>query len=489
MKVINNILKIRMFPVLGMLLCASLLLSCADDLPSGMDTSDKHTDLSAIRIVNAGEDGDEVLEGVIDENTKMITFPAMHPLTDFANLRLEAELSAGATLEQSVYNVVYPERVYTATALLKIINTPRTREYFVTFEQIAPPNGANFVDYELYDFSSNPLGAPRYHTFEARNTQNIGFDGERILIVPNSNAGTPPHILRLEDVRNGTPVPTNLKMTGVSGGLVFHWLSGYLVNGKVILSNLADANNPLKLYYYDDINATPQTILNMPTNTIPGGGAGFRIGDVMSASLTNSGNGFIYFADNTNTVTNNRSLVRVSVSNFTSVTNPTLINPQVGYGVIWDYFNRVGTSSSYLYTTHADPIVVVDANGATQYAMPAGILPVTASDPKIIEFNNSRYLIFVTAPTTGQIARVFIYDITSGDDTVEAIRNFSSAAIRNSVFEYTLGENAINGSPVVQVAFHVEKDEDGQDSKLVVVAAAANNGFAVFEFNKKEIGD
>ncbi|MBE8722732.1 DUF4623 domain-containing protein [Sphingobacterium pedocola] len=485
MNFINNILKKQIFPILGILFFGGLL-SCSDELPDAMDTSSKHTDIRSIRIVNAGENGDEVLDGVINENTKMITFPPINPLTDFTRLQLEAELAEGASLEQSVYNVVYPERVYTATALLKINNAPRTKEYFITFEQIAPPDGANFVDFQIHDFSSNPLGADRYSAFVGGNTRSVGFDGENVLIVPNSGAGQP-HVLKMEDLRNGNTVPMNLNTTGVAGGGIFHWMTGYMVDGHILLGNLT-SGSALKLYHYESPAAAPQTILDLPVANVPGVSGAFRAGDLMSASLTSTGNGFVYFADNGNAVTNNRSLIRVSVSNFTNASSPTLISPAVGYGVIWDYFNRVGTSSSYLYTTHANPIVVVDANGATLYAMPANVLPATASDPKIIEFNNSRYLLFATAPVD-QGSTVFMYDITAGDDVVSAIRALSTAEVISPVFQHSLGTNSNNGAPVAQTSFHVEKDEDGNDLKLSVVAAAANNGFAVFEFNKKEIGD
>lgn len=485
MKMIKNILKRKVLPFVCILFSINLI-SCSDELPSAIDTSDKYTDIKSIRIVNAGENGNEVLEGTINENTKMITFPPIHPLTDFTNLRLEADLSAGASLEQSFYNVVYPEKVYSATALLKIINAPRKKEYFITFEKIAPPDGANFEDYKLYDFSSNPLGADRYSSFVGGNTRSVGFDGDNVLIVPNSGAGQP-HVLKLEDLRNGNIVPKNLNTSSVSGGGIFHWLTGYMVNGHILLGNLT-SGSALKLYHYQNATAVPETILNLPVANVPGVSGSFRAGDLMSASLSNTGNGFVYFADNSNAVTNNRSLIRVSVSNFTNVTGPTLITPTAGYGVIWDYFNRVGTSSSYLYTTHANPIVVVDANGTTLYAMPANILPATASDPKIIEFNNSRYLLFATAPVD-QGSTVYMYDITAGDDVVSAMKALSASEVISPIFTYSLGTNSNNGAPVAQTGFYVEKDQDGNDVRLSVVAAAANNGFAIFEFNKKEIGD
>jgi hypothetical protein len=57
--------------------------SCADDFPVSVE-SDKFVELKSISIVNAGAQGNEILEGTINESTKIITFPRLDTLTDFS---------------------------------------------------------------------------------------------------------------------------------------------------------------------------------------------------------------------------------------------------------------------------------------------------------------------------------------------------------------------------------------------------------------------
>ena len=71
------------------LLIASLLMlffsSCAEDYPSNVE-SDKEVVLKSIRIVNAGADGNMVVEGRVDENSKTVWFPRLDPATDVSAL-------------------------------------------------------------------------------------------------------------------------------------------------------------------------------------------------------------------------------------------------------------------------------------------------------------------------------------------------------------------------------------------------------------------
>ena len=73
-----------------------VLNSCEDKYPAGLEQPYK-TDLIAIKILNAGPDGNMVLEGRIDEENKMIDFKRIDPATNFSALKVEAQLSEGAT--------------------------------------------------------------------------------------------------------------------------------------------------------------------------------------------------------------------------------------------------------------------------------------------------------------------------------------------------------------------------------------------------------
>src|SRR5699024_12862111 len=85
-------LKIRYLVVLLVLM---IPLSCSKDFPTNVESSDKVV-LESIKIVNAGPDGNAVIEGTVNENKKTVTFPRIDPETDFSSIKFEAQLSTGA---------------------------------------------------------------------------------------------------------------------------------------------------------------------------------------------------------------------------------------------------------------------------------------------------------------------------------------------------------------------------------------------------------
>ncbi len=481
MKIFSYIFKVFALILVG------TFFACREDLPSEMDTSDKFTVINAIRIVNAGEDGDEILEGTINENAKEIAFPRIDPNTDFSRLRFEAETSDGARLEQNVYAVEFAEGVYQKDIIIKVINAPRVREYFVKLEQKVPPIGAEFATYSTFDFSGNPLGAPLYTEFTGDLTRGSSFDGEHVLIVSRA---TVPHLLKVSDLRNNVVNKINLNTTGVSGGGLFNWHSGALANGHVYIGNLT-GGAALKLYYYDAPSSVAQTIMDLPVTSVVG--AAVRFGEVMSVNLDENGNGYIYFGDNDNTSTDMLEMIRVTVNNHTVISSPTRVKPTSNRNLraLWKSFNRAGNSNYYLYTNNASPISVVDNAGTVSYTMKSGdgYMDLKAGDPRVIEFNKARYLLVTTIPINGSVpSTVLIYDITPGANVEEALMQFDNADLRNPVFTYGLMGNT-NAAPAVQTGFHITKDGEGNDDKLLVYAGGNGQGFAIFEFSKKDFDD
>ncbi|HMR18182.1 MAG TPA: DUF4623 domain-containing protein, partial [Sphingobacterium sp.] len=116
MKLFSNTYKLY-------ILIASIIglgfMSCKDDLPSGIDSSDKFSSLEAIRLINAGTEGNLVLEGTIDHDKKEINFPRIDPETDFSKLRFEIDAASGARLEQESYEVQFQEGQSARTIVLK----------------------------------------------------------------------------------------------------------------------------------------------------------------------------------------------------------------------------------------------------------------------------------------------------------------------------------------------------------------------------------
>ena len=83
MKVIFNISKIGFWATCICLISLNTLSSCKDDFPDNVE-SDKITVLKSIKIVNAGKSGNEIIEGVVNENTKTVSFPRIDPETDLS---------------------------------------------------------------------------------------------------------------------------------------------------------------------------------------------------------------------------------------------------------------------------------------------------------------------------------------------------------------------------------------------------------------------
>src|SRR5690554_7445375 len=150
---------------------AMFLFSCAEDFPTNVD-SPNQTVLKSIKILNAGSDGNTGIDGVVNENTKTVTFPRIDPDTDVSAIRFEVELSDGAVLEHDSYEFTVEEGKDSETIVIRIINALRFREYFVTIRLNVPVYGADFENPIMFDHSNN---GTLYPTFVSSLTRGAGF--------------------------------------------------------------------------------------------------------------------------------------------------------------------------------------------------------------------------------------------------------------------------------------------------------------------------
>lgn len=446
------------------------LASCKDDFPEAMDTSSRMTVLNSIKIVNAGADGTTVLEGVVDENAKTVSFPRIEPNTDFSRLKFEASVSEGAKLSQDTYPVVFEEGKAEQTITLKVLNAPRYRDYFVKLRLKVPVFGADFEKGTTYDFTSNPSGSPIYDAFTGALTRSSGFDGKQVLIGHRTAA----HLLNVSDLKAGVINKIPLNMTGVPGTY-----SGDFVNGHSYLVNLSGANDAsgLKVFHWADPNAAPQMVVNV--TTIPGAGTS-RYGDNFSASLDDQGNGYFFLGNNAG----NRVL-RFSVTNYATVSDPfTFAVPTAAAGS-WSSYHRIGNTAEYLFTGHQVPIALVSDGGTASFTMSGTNVPLIGSAARIVNFNSERYLIVTTAARgPGNFTNFMVYDITNGETVKDALTNLNNLPTVTPVFNYSL-MGPINSSPASQTGFYVKKDGAGKDVSLMLYAGASDAGFVFFEFQKK----
>lgn len=476
MKLKYKTTKIGLFAtVVGLL----ILTSCKKDIPKAMDTSANVTVLNSLKIVNAGAGGNMVLEGVVDEDAKTVSFPRIDPLTDFSNLKFEADLSGGAKLDKELYPVTFEDGQSEKVIVVKVMNNPRFREYLVKLRLKVPVFGADFGNPTTYDFTSNPLGNPIYDSFGGALTRGSGFDGETILVVRRNE----PHVVKVAELKNGVINKRPLNMTGVSGG-TFTTNMGAQVNGHTYVANLSSnaPTNPVKVYHWTDPSAAPQVIANVDLSGIAG--AGVRHGDNFSAALDNLGNGYFFFGDNAGT-----KILRLEVANYTTVTNPTVLTPPVAGAGSWTTINRIGNSGDYLFTGHDAPVILVSEGATSLFSMSRTAIPIRGSDARILNFNGERYLIITTAARTGSEATNFyVYDITKGATVKEALTELNNQPTIKPVFEYSL-MGPVNTSPASQTGFYVKKDAAGKDETLMLYSGASDTGFVFFEFGKKVATD
>lgn len=451
------------------------LASCKDDLPEALDTSSNVTILNSIKIVNAGANGATTLQGVIDEDTKTVSFPRIDPNTDFSKLKLEAGLSNGAKLSQETYPVTFEDGQSEKVIVIKVLNSPRYREYLAKIRLKVPVFGADFENETTYDFTSNPLGKPIYDAFTGALTRGSGFDGQQVLVARREA----PHLLNVAELKAGTINKIPLNMTGVVGG-TYILNMGAQVNGHTYIANLSSnaPTNPVKVYHWTNPSVAPQIIANVDLSTVVGAAA--RHGDNFSASLDDQGNGYFFFGDNAGA-----KILRLDVANYTTVTNPTVFAVPVAGAGSWISYNRIGNTSEYLFTGHDAPIALVSEGGASVFTMSRTAIPIRASDARIVYFNSERYLIVTTAARTGaEATNFYVYDITKGANVKDALTNLNNQPTVTPIFQYSL-MGPVNTSPASQTGFYVKKDAMGNDETLMLYAGASDTGFVFFEFQKK----
>lgn len=471
MKLFSNTYKLY-------ILIASIIglgfMSCKDDLPSGIDSSDKFSSLEAIRLINAGTEGNLVLEGTIDHDKKEINFPRIDPETDFSKLRFEIDAASGARLEQESYEVQFQEGQSARTIVLKVVNAPRSTEYFATFRLNIPVFGAEFSKPQVYSH----LGYP---SFGGLNTRGTGFDGEHVLVLDRGATGA--HLLAVSDLKNNTINRIPINTTGLADGTYLYNM-GAQVNGHTYIANLStSAAQPVKIYHWTNPSAAPQVIGSFLPSAIPGAGA--RHGDNVSVNLDDNGNGYIFF------ISNNAApapILRLKVTNYTTVSEPTVVVVPVAYGQ-WASYLQIGNADQYLLTSNTQPISVVNANGTSAYRLAAASVSAKGTDARIFEFNGERYLMQITVARTGTETTILeVYDITRGESVTDALAIFEAGADKAPVYSLPMS-SVTNAAPASQTGYHIIKDAEGNDDKLLIFGAATDVGFVIIEFPKKTLDD
>ncbi|WP_159637088.1 DUF4623 domain-containing protein [Sphingobacterium composti Ten et al. 2007 non Yoo et al. 2007] len=458
------------FMLLG-LVGLTTITSCSEDFPGNVE-SDNFTDLKEIRIVNAGPAGDQVLEGEINELTKTIKFPQLDTLSDLQNVKFEAVLSDGAKLEKDVFALPYTTGETQKEVYLKVVNSPRFKEYKAIVRYNVVLRGINLETTEVYDYSLNPFGNPMYPSFATANTRGTGFDGNYVLVAERSGVGL--HLLEVAKLKQNIVEPILLNTEGVTGG-TFPYSMAAQINGHSYVANLS---GPLKIYHWANPSDKPDVIANIALGDF---GLTARHGDALSVDLDDNGNGFAY------TMSGDGNIIRVKITNYKDGSDVTVIKPRINYEQ-WGHYSHIKGTEDYMISGHSQAPSLVNNAGSILYTLGANTLPRSISDIKIFTFNDQRYLLGITvprnAPTTG--ADLKLYNITKGETIVDALTALDQSAVsgKNAPAEFSYNIlTGVNINPGTQAGYHIVKDADGKDSKLMIYGATTTGGFAIIEFD------
>jgi hypothetical protein len=475
----HSIMKKSYLLTFLMLAISLIFYSCSDNGDNVKPPDNKDSTkvvLKSIKIVNAGADGNTVVEGTIDKDAKTVTFSSLDPETDFSNIKFEAELSSGATLDKSSYSFSFPEGDTTSTITVRVVNEDKTQEYQVTISKKPvkkeEKHGADFDKVDIIDYTDNPKGNDIYEAYPGTNvTRGSAFDGDDILILNRGDVG--PHLLKVSDLEDGNVNRIDLNVTGVSGG-TYPFNQGALSHGHIYVANLS-LGNTLKLYHWSDPADAPEVIKSVTTADIDGiDDSGDRFGDNISLNLDDNGDGYVYFGENLGT-----QIIRMKVSDFTTISDLTVLPALPGdlhFGLSYD---QVGSSDEYLMTGFRGTLYVVDASENIKFKLDEDVIPKRSADARVVSFNNARYLITTTAARSeGEKAIFSVYDITEGNDIISALKNFQNSDNHDPVFTYDM-DAPRSVAPIVKTGWTVKGD--GANKTLVLFTAATNAGFVLFE--------
>lgn len=360
-----------------------------------------------------------------------------------------------------------------------------TSEYRLSFAAI-PIFGADFTKGTTYAFC-NALGNT-FGDFVGENTRSADFDGENLLIV-SREGGYNVRVIPFSEVKAGNPGGASLNLDSVAMG-TFLVSAGRISHGHYYVSNLSTSvgeEQPLKLYYWDNISSKPKVLLNfLGAANGPEGEvdlSNLRFGDNLNVNLDESGNGYIHFVTQDGT-----AVLRYNVTGFTTLENPTYIAPPTTLSY-YASINKVdGRDNEYLVTSVQAGIYLTDADLNPITFIDQDKIPVRCTDARIITFDNEKYLITTSARwgtwSSDEPQAIYIYDLNDGATTALAIMNLvSGEEAPQPLFNFVIGgdDPTTKGSaPSACTGWGVA------NGMLRVMTAAPKAGFAIFEFPERE---
>jgi hypothetical protein len=474
MKNIKKYIKLFVIPFCAMTM---FMISC-DEINIKEKESSALTYIKNIRILNGGLNGDSVVNGKVNEDTKLISFPKLHKDTDLSKVKFAADLPAGAKFDKETYDFTIDTvgGSTQTTVRITVLNEKRYRAYDVTIRLSVPVFGADFSRAKiLYDGSGNKNAANIYPGITDATTRSGDMDSAHVLIV--SRDATGPHLLKIADLRQNNVVKIPLNQTGVAtSGVTFAISAGCLAQGHIYAVSLSNvgAATPLNIYHWDSPTAVPTKIFSENTGDY---GATNRVGDDMSMHLDASGNGYIFLGNNAATIAASNKVLRIKVTNFTTLTDPTFLTMPVSGGY-WSTYSLVDESTDeYIYTGNAGGtggMALVGLAGNGIYTTPATSPLNRAGDAQIINYNKERYLAMITgAGGTPSEVVLYVYNITKGETNKDALQLINPDPAK-ATYSFKLG-GGISGTHPAYLSY-VKTDD-----ALFLFGIAPGAGFVVIE--------
>ena len=107
-------------------------------------------------------------------------------------------------------------------------------------------------------------------------------------------------------------------------------------------------------------------------------------------------------------------------------------------------------------------------------------------------FNQERYLMACVAKF-GSASKVTptldVYNLTKGANEEEAMENFKAAESHKPDYSAIISGDSGNTAPGISTNYHIVKDSNGNDEKLIIFGYRMNTGFVITEFGIKKEED
>ena len=107
-------------------------------------------------------------------------------------------------------------------------------------------------------------------------------------------------------------------------------------------------------------------------------------------------------------------------------------------------------------------------------------------------FNQERYLMACVAKfgSASQVTPTLsVYNLTKGATPEEAMENFKAAESHQPDYSVIIGGDSGITAPGISTNYHIIKDSEGKDEKLVIFGYRLNTGFVITEFPIKQEED